>query len=244
MRIPVLVLLLVASSPSALAQTVFVQLPAGFRVELAPPRLRVEAPPPAPSPSQAWVPGYWSFANGNYVWVAGAYVAAPQPGARWAAARWVNRDGAWYFEPGRWLTGGVVTAPPPAYQPPPPGYQQQPPPYQPPPPAYQPPPPPPRQPPPPRRLSREEAEQRAYQIASSHGLQPQRVQEAEPDDGAWKVKLILAGGGKAKIEIDPWSGAELRFKVDGQCRPNQYWDGDECRHKGKGHGARKHDRDD
>ena len=172
MRIPVLVLLLVASSPSALAQTVFVQLPAGFRVELAPPRLRVEAPPPAPSPSQAWVPGYWSFANGNYVWVAGAYVAAPQPGARWAAARWVNRDGAWYFEPGRWLTGGVVTAPPPAYQPPPPGYQQQPPPYQPPPPAYS------------RRLPRRASllrpggfrerrpSERAYQIASSPACSP------------------------------------------------------------------------
>lgn len=231
MRISVLVLLLVASSPSALAQTVLVRLPAGFRVELAPPRLRVEVPPPAPSPSQTWVPGYWSFANGNYVWVAGTYVATPQPGATWVAARWVTRDGAWYFEPGRWATGAVVATPPP------PSYQQQPPPYQ-------PPPPPPRQPPPPRRMSREEAVQRAFAITSSHGLQPQRVEEAEPDDGAWKVKVILAGGGKARLEIDPWSGAELRFKVEGQCRPNQYWDGDECRHKGKGHGARKHDGDD
>ncbi len=25
------------------------------------------------------------------------------------------------------------------------------------------------------------------------------------------------------------------------CSPNQYWDGKKCRHKGKGHGARKHD---
>ena len=25
------------------------------------------------------------------------------------------------------------------------------------------------------------------------------------------------------------------------CHPSQYWDGNECRHKGKGHGARKHD---
>jgi hypothetical protein len=25
------------------------------------------------------------------------------------------------------------------------------------------------------------------------------------------------------------------------CHPSEYWDGDECRHKGKGHGARKHD---
>jgi hypothetical protein len=25
------------------------------------------------------------------------------------------------------------------------------------------------------------------------------------------------------------------------CHPSQYWDGQQCRHKGKGSGARKHD---
>ena len=25
------------------------------------------------------------------------------------------------------------------------------------------------------------------------------------------------------------------------CRPSHYWDGHKCRHKGRGHGARKHD---
>ncbi len=25
------------------------------------------------------------------------------------------------------------------------------------------------------------------------------------------------------------------------CHPSQYWDGEHCRHKGKGKGARKHD---
>ncbi len=226
MRIPILVLLLVAFSPSTSAQTIFVQVPAGFRVEIAPPQLRVEVPPPAPSPRHVWMPGYWSFASGNYVWVPGSYVVAPQPEARWMPAQWVLRDGAWYFEPGRWTAGGVAIAPPA------------------PPRTYQPPPPPARQPPPPRRLSREEAVQRAYEIASQYGMQPLRVREVEPDDRMWKVKLLLAGGGKAKIEIDPWSGAEMRFKVEGQCHPSQYWDGERCRHKGKGHGARKHDDDD
>jgi hypothetical protein len=27
----------------------------------------------------------------------------------------------------------------------------------------------------------------------------------------------------------------------GGCHPSQYWDGRQCRHKGRGHGARKHD---
>lgn len=26
-----------------------------------------------------------------------------------------------------------------------------------------------------------------------------------------------------------------------QCKPSQYWDGNMCRHKGQGSGARKHD---
>jgi hypothetical protein len=25
------------------------------------------------------------------------------------------------------------------------------------------------------------------------------------------------------------------------CAPSHYWDGHQCRHKGRGHGARKHD---
>lgn len=30
-------------------------------------------------------------------------------------------------------------------------------------------------------------------------------------------------------------------KAHRDCHPSQYWDGDECRHKGQGKGARKHD---
>lgn len=30
-------------------------------------------------------------------------------------------------------------------------------------------------------------------------------------------------------------------KKDKKCRPSHYWDGEKCRHKGKGKGARKHD---
>jgi hypothetical protein len=40
--------------------------------------------------------------------------------------------------------------------------------------------------------------------------------------------------------------ARSRMNVDSDrddgCRPNEYRDGNICRHKGKGHGARKHDR--
>jgi hypothetical protein len=32
-----------------------------------------------------------------------------------------------------------------------------------------------------------------------------------------------------------------RVSKSSRCHPSQYWDGHTCRHKGKGHGARKHD---
>lgn len=32
-----------------------------------------------------------------------------------------------------------------------------------------------------------------------------------------------------------------RHKRHRRCRPSHYWDGYRCRHKGRGHGARKHD---
>lgn len=31
------------------------------------------------------------------------------------------------------------------------------------------------------------------------------------------------------------------YRARPQCRPSHYWDGYACRHKGRGHGARKHD---
>ncbi|WP_224249924.1 hypothetical protein [Hyalangium gracile] len=32
-----------------------------------------------------------------------------------------------------------------------------------------------------------------------------------------------------------------KSKTRKDCHPSEYWDGSQCRHKGKGHGARKHD---
>ena len=91
---------------------------------------------------------------------------------------------------------GPAYAPPPAYPPPPPQ-------------AY------PAPPPPQRRLTRDEAVRAAWGYAAQRGLQPSRVHEAEHDEGRWKVELDLAQGGKARVVVDAWSGAELRFQVKG-----------------------------
>ena len=41
--------------------------------------------------------------------------------------------------------------------------------------------------------------------------------------------------GRSRMAVESSQG-------DDGCRPNEYRDGNVCRHKGKGHGARKHDR--
>lgn len=37
------------------------------------------------------------------------------------------------------------------------------------------------------------------------------------------------------------SAKRSKRKPGKTCRPSHYWDGNKCRHKGKGKGARKHD---
>jgi hypothetical protein len=106
--------LAVVSCSVAAAQTVYVSppQPPSVRVQIAPPAPRVEMPPPAPSMQHIWVAGYWSYSGGRYVWMSGHYELRPQPSATWVSARWVARNGGWYFEPGHW--SATVTAPPPA----------------------------------------------------------------------------------------------------------------------------------
>jgi hypothetical protein len=41
------------------------------------------------------------------------------------------------------------------------------------------------------------------------------------------------------LRVPQTKKSELKSRPD--CNPNQYWDGTQCRHKGKGKGARKHD---
>ena len=52
---------------------------------------------------------------------------------------------------------------------------------------------------------------------------------------AWFVVL-----GSACV-VAPAGRRETVVVAEKSCHPSQYWDGTQCRHKGKGHGARKHD---
>jgi hypothetical protein len=64
------------------------------------------APPAAPSPSAAWVAGYWHWTGMQYTWIPGHWENAP-PGTAWAPPRYLSADGAYYYEAGTWKPVGA-----------------------------------------------------------------------------------------------------------------------------------------
>jgi hypothetical protein len=43
------------------------------------------------------------------------------------------------------------------------------------------------------------------------------------------------------VHTGPGHGHSSKAKKTKTCKPSQHWDGHQCRHNGKGKGARKHD---
>ncbi len=93
--------------------------PPDAEIAAAPPPPPAEVQPPSPSPTAAWLPGYWAWRGNRHAWVAGRWAEPPQPGYAWEPPRWENRDGRWAFTEGRW-NAGAPPAPTVVYEPPPP----------------------------------------------------------------------------------------------------------------------------
>jgi len=79
-----------------------------FRVNFAPPELPVYEQPICPGDGYIWTPGYWAWddQHGDYYWVPGTWVLAPEPGYLWTPGYWGWNDSAYVFYPGYW--GPVV----------------------------------------------------------------------------------------------------------------------------------------
>ena len=79
-----------------------------FRVGFAPPELPVYEQPICPGDGYIWTPGYWNWddEDGDYYWVPGTWVLAPEPGYLWTPGYWGWYDSAYVFYPGYW--GPVV----------------------------------------------------------------------------------------------------------------------------------------
>lgn len=72
-------------------------------VTQAPPTAQQEVATARPSSSHVWVPGYWTWRNQRYEWMAGRWDTPPRSGATWASPRWERlSDGTYRFYEGYW----------------------------------------------------------------------------------------------------------------------------------------------
>ncbi len=72
-------------------------------VRIAPPPPRQEAVPP-PRRGHVWVPGHWEWQNRRHVWKNGYYLRERR-GYAYTPDRWVERNGRWELQRGRWQRG-------------------------------------------------------------------------------------------------------------------------------------------
>ena len=70
-------------------------------IDIGPPVVRVETPPPPPHRGYVWAPGYWNWVDGRHVWVEGRYLE-PRRGFVWIPDHWVQRGPHYRFVPGHW----------------------------------------------------------------------------------------------------------------------------------------------
>jgi hypothetical protein len=73
-------------------------------VGFGPPALPVYEQPLCPGDGYIWTPGYWAWSDddGDYYWVPGTWVLAPEVGYLWTPPYWAWSDGAFVFYDGYW----------------------------------------------------------------------------------------------------------------------------------------------
>jgi hypothetical protein len=72
-------------------------------VQQAPPSMQQEYVTAQPSSDHKWVPGYWTWRNSRYEWMAGHWEVPPSRGSVWIAPRWERTsDGNYRFFEGYW----------------------------------------------------------------------------------------------------------------------------------------------
>src|SRR6266487_3809029 len=84
------------------------QVAVGISVGFAPPDLPVYEQPICPGEGYIWTPGYWAWddEDGDYYWVPGTWVMAPQVGFLWTPGYWGWGGRGFVFYEGFW--GPVV----------------------------------------------------------------------------------------------------------------------------------------
>jgi hypothetical protein len=73
-----------------------------YVVMQAPPAAQPEAVPPRPSSQDVWLPGYWTWRDNRYAWMAGHWERPPTNATKWVNPRWEPENGAYRFYEGYW----------------------------------------------------------------------------------------------------------------------------------------------
>jgi len=72
-------------------------------VTQAPPVAQADVVLAQPSSDHKWVPGFWTWRNNRYEWMAGHWEIPPSGDSTWMAPRWERRtDGSYRFYEGYW----------------------------------------------------------------------------------------------------------------------------------------------
>jgi hypothetical protein len=80
----------------------FAQVRVGVAITIAPPELPIYEQPICPGDGYLWTPGYWAYGDGDYYWVPGTWVLAPEVGFLWTPGYWGWGDGGYVFYDGYW----------------------------------------------------------------------------------------------------------------------------------------------
>jgi len=86
----------------ALPAAAFAQVRVSVRI--APPVIPVYEQPICPGDGYMWTPGYWGWDDGvgDYYWVPGTWVMAPEVGFLWTPGYWGWGDGGYFWNEGYW----------------------------------------------------------------------------------------------------------------------------------------------
>jgi hypothetical protein len=100
--IPSIRMFLFALVMVVVSATSFAQI--GISVSFGPPALPVYEQPLCPGEGYMWTPGYWAYDNdeGDYYWVPGTWVEAPEVGVLWTPGYWAWRNEGFFFNEGYW----------------------------------------------------------------------------------------------------------------------------------------------
>jgi len=68
----------------------------------APPAAQAEVVLAQPGPDYKWVPGFWTWRNSQYEWMAGHWEVPPHADSTWMAPHWEPTNGGYRFYEGYW----------------------------------------------------------------------------------------------------------------------------------------------